>query len=112
MFGSVMEFEMFKQTVGLFGRESGIQGGGTVGGQIIQDHPNAVGLWIKFLDQQSHTLGKIRDGALRSDFDMAIADGWFKEHKQVTGTVALILGVIALDLTRVGEQWLTRFGNQ
>ena len=43
---------------------------------------------------------------------MTIANGWFKEHEQVTGAVTLVLGVIALNLTRVGGQRLTGFGNE
>jgi hypothetical protein len=64
------------------------------------------------INQFLHTNRPIDLGPLIGDFDMALIQQRGKEHKQVGGSFAMILVIIALWLTILGRNGLEIFADQ
>jgi len=66
-----------------------------VGVEVVQDHPDLLGVGEMHIDQVAHDLGKVRFGALVGDFGVPPACTGLEQHEQVAGAVALVLIVVA-----------------
>src|SRR5215213_7119390 len=98
-----MKVKFLEQTAGVFRRKSLVEGGGTMGVEIVHDDSDTGGLWIDLIDQVAHDVGKIHLGALLGDFHVTPTSQWFYHHEQVPRAVALIFVVHSLDLSRTGR---------
>jgi hypothetical protein len=79
-----------------FGRwESGVESGIGVGGEVIEDDADALGLWEVDIDELAHAKGEVVSGATISDLDPAPRAMGIDEDKEIDGAVAAILVVEA-----------------
>ena len=69
-----------------------------MGGEVIEDDADALGLWEVDIDELAHAKGEVVSGATISDLDPAPrAVGIRDEDEEIDGAVAAILVVEALE---------------
>ncbi len=96
-----------------FGRwESGVESGSGVGGEVIEDDADALGLWEVDIDELAHADGEVVSGATTSDLDPAPRAMGVKEDKEIDGAVAAILVIEAFGPSRRGWDRLARFADE
>ena len=88
-----------------FGRwEGGVESGSGVGGEVIEDDADALGLWEVDIDEFAHAKGEVVSGATISDLDPAPRAMGIDEDEEIDGAVAAILVVEALK--RLGVDYI------
>ena len=96
-----------------FGRwESGVESGSGVGGEVIEDDADALGLWEVDIDELAHAKGEVVSGATISDLDPAPRAMGIDEDEEIDGAVAAILVVEALEPSGCGRDRLARFADE
>src|SRR5919106_5159941 len=110
--GRIVQRQFFQDPSGLRRDEGFIQRRGAMGVEIIQDYPNHLRVGITVVDQPPHLVREVMHGALHSHLDMPPAGLRLAHEKQITGSIALILIVIASRLSGPGRHWDARLGNQ
>ena len=74
-----------------------------MGRQIVEHHPDALGLRIMDVGEFAHADGEVRRRAALGDLHLAPGAVRVEEHEQVGGAVAPVLAVVALDLPGLGR---------
>src|SRR5208337_3956903 len=96
-----------------FGRwECGVESGRGVGGEVVEDDANALGLWEGDIDELAHAKGEVVSGAMISDLDPAPRAMGIEEDEEIDGAVAAILVVEALEPSGCGRDRLARFADE
>src|ERR1700722_13162395 len=96
-----------------FGRwECGVESGSGVGGEVVEDDADELGLWEVDIDELAHADGEVVSGATTSDLDPAPRAMCVKEDKEIDGAVAAILVIEAFGPSRRRRDWLTRFADE
>jgi hypothetical protein len=83
-----------------------------VGGQIIEDDTDTLGLGEVNVSEFAHAAGEVDCGPALGDFDLTPGPMDVEEDEQVGGSVAVILAIIALELARPGRDRLADLANQ
>ena len=83
-----------------------------MGIQVVQYDANMVRFGIGLLNQPFHAMREILAGPPMGDGDMTFSDQWLQKHEQITGAIASILIIIALNLPGMCGQGATRFLDQ
>src|SRR5487761_892458 len=110
--GRVMEFQAISNPLGLLRLEGFVERGLAVRVQIVQHHPDDLGLREMDIHQLLHLAGEVQLGALRRHRDMAPTGQWLEVHEQVRHPVPLVLVVIAGGLARLDRPWQARLLDQ
>ena len=92
----VVELDAPDQAARLGRREGGIEGGGGMGGEIVEDDPDALGVGEVEVDEVAHGEGEVVGGAALGDFDVAPGAMGIEADEEIGGAVAAILVVEAL----------------
>ena len=97
-----------------FGRwESGVESGSGVGGEVIEDDADALGLWeVVDIDEFALAKGEVVSGATISDLNPAPRAMGIDEDEEIDGAVAAILLVEALEPSGCGRDRLARFADK
>jgi hypothetical protein len=100
--GRVVELKV-PEHAARFGRwESGVESGSGVGGEVIEDDADALGLWEVDIDELAHAKGEVVSGATISDLDPAPRAMGIDEDEEIDDAVAAILVVEALEPAGIG----------
>jgi hypothetical protein len=82
--GGVVELKPPEQAA-RFGRwECGVESGSGVGGEVIEDDADALGLWEVDIDAFAHAKGEVVSGATISDLDPAPRAMGIEKTKRLT----------------------------
>ena len=93
-----------------FGRwERGVESGGGVGGEVVEDDADALGLWEVDIDELAHAKGEVISGAMIRDLDPTPGAMGIEKDEQIDDAVAPIFVVEALEPSRCGRDRLARF---
>lgn len=110
--GRVVEFEA-AQDAARFGRREGfVEGPGRVGRQIVLHEANAGGLGIVDIDEVAHAMGVVSCRAPLGDLDLSPRPVDVDKDKEIDGTVAAVLLVVALKLARLGRDGLADLADE
>ena len=77
-----------------------------MGGQIIEDNADTLGLWEVQVGKFAHTGGEVDRGPALGDLDLAPGPMNIEKDEQIGGSVALILAIVALELAWLGRDRL------
>lgn len=99
MFRRVMQFQLFQQTPGLSRREYLIEGGWSMGIQVIHHQHNLLGVRIVDIDHLPDEAGPIHFRPLGRDLRIALARQRFTGQKDVADAMPLILVILPLRMT-------------
>ncbi len=91
--GRVVELKPPEHAAGLGRWEGGVESGGGVGGEVVEDDADALGLWGIDIDEFAHAKGEVVSGALISDLDPAPGAMGIEEDEEIDDAVAAILAV-------------------
>ena len=83
-----------------------------MGGEVIEDDADALGLWEVDIDELAHAKGEVVSGATISDLDPAPRAMGIDEDEEIDGAVAAILVVEALEPSGCGRDRLARFADE
>ena len=100
--GDVVEFQAAEQASGFARREGLVKCSGRVGRQIVQHDADALRLGKVNVRKFPHAGGEVDGGTAAGDFDLAPRSMHVEEDEQVGRSVAFVLAVVALELTRLG----------
>src|SRR5271157_5325744 len=96
-----------------FGRwECGVESGSGVGGEVVEDDADALGLWEVDIDELAHAKGEVVSGAMISDLDPAPRAMGIEEDEEIDGAVAAIFVVEALEPSGCGRDRPARFADE
>src|SRR5271166_5794036 len=96
-----------------YGRwECGVESGSGVGGEVVEDDADALGLWEVDIDELAHAKGEVVSGAMIGDLDPAPRAMGIEEDEEIDGAVAAILVVEALEPSGCGRDRLARFADE
>ena len=95
MLGGVVEVEPPEHAARLGRREGGVESGGGVGGEVVEDDADALGFWEVDIDKLAHAKGEVVSGAMTRDLDPAPRAMGVKEDEEIDDAVAAILVVEA-----------------
>jgi len=112
VFGRVVELDSSEHASRLGGRQCGVKRGGSVGGEIVEHHPDALGFWEIDIDEFTHTQGEIIGGAVIGDFDPSPRSVDIEEDEEIDGAIAAILVVEALWPSWCGSDGLARLADE
>src|SRR5271166_2125281 len=112
MLGRVVEVEPPEHAARLGRREGGVESGGGVGGEVVEDDADALGFWEVDIDKLAHAKGEVVSGATTRDLDPAPGAMGVKEDEEIDGAVAAILVIEALGPSRCGRDRLARFADE
>jgi hypothetical protein len=80
--------------------------------QVVENHPDALGSRVAFIDEPPHLVGEVLHRPLLSHRQMSVAPQRLAEEEEVAHPVALVLVVVTLRLTRRGGQRRAGLGDQ
>ena len=97
----VVELDAAEQASRLGCRECGVEGGGGMGRQVVEDDPDTLGLWKVEIDEFAHGDGEVVGGAALGNLDVAPGAMGVESDEEIGGAVAAILIVEALRPARL-----------
>src|SRR6266511_2429107 len=103
MLGCVMNLQLLGQAPGLSRRERLVERGGAMGVKLVHHLDDPLRFRVLDIDQVSDGVRPIDARAVVGNLDPAPPGQRLEEHEQVADALALVLEVIALDLT--GARW-------
>ena len=112
MLGDVMELQSAQHPSRFVGREGLVERAGGMGRQIVEHHPDALGLGIVNVGEFAHAGGEVLRRAALGDLHLAPGAVRIEEHEQVGGAVAPVLAVVALDLPGLGRDRLAHLADE
>ena len=84
-----------------------------MGGEVIEDDADALGLWEVDIDELAHAKGEVvRRKTIGVDLDPAPRAMGIDEDEEIDGAVAAILVVEALEPSGCGRDRLARFADE
>ena len=83
-----------------------------MGGEVIEDDADALGLWEVDIDELAHAKGEVVSGATTRDLDPAPRAMGVDEDEEIDDAVAAILVVEALEPSGCGRDRLARFADE
>ena len=96
MLGRVVELKPPEHAARLGRREGGAEGGGGVGGEVVEDDADALGFFEVDIDEFAHAKGEVVSGATTRDLDPAPGAMGVKEDEEIDGAVAAMFVIEAL----------------
>src|ERR1700674_2573856 len=83
-----------------------------MGIEVVQNEMDTGSLWIDAIEEKADLVGEVYPGTAVSDGNMSPRSEWLKDHEQVRGPIALILGVLTCGLTRLRQGGRPNFVNE
>jgi hypothetical protein len=80
--------------------------------EVIQNHTDRLSVRIRITNQLFHAVGKVLQSMLTGHSDVALTMHLFKEHMHISHSIASILVINPLLLTRLGKKTVLCLVNQ
>src|SRR6516164_128444 len=111
MLGRVVELKAPEHAARFGWWKCGVESGGGVGGEVVEDDAGALGFWEVDIDEFAHAKGEVVSGAMIGDLDPAPGAMGLEEDEEIDGAVAAILVIVAFGPSGCGRDRLARFAN-
>src|SRR5208337_2965614 len=85
VFGRVVELKPPEHAARLGRWEGGVESGGGVGGEVVEDDADALGFWEVDVDKLAHAKGEVVSSATARDLDPAPRAMGVKEDEEIDG---------------------------
>jgi hypothetical protein len=92
--------------------EGGVESGGGVGREVVENDADALGFWEVDVDELAHAKGEVVSGSTTCDLHPAPRATRIKEDEEIDDAVAAILVVEAFGSSRCGRDRLAGFADE
>ena len=110
--GGVVELEPPEHAARFGRREGGVESGGGMGGEVVEDDADALGLREVDIDELAHAKGEVVSGAMIRDLDPAPRAMGVEEDEEIGRPIAPVFAIETLQLPWCRRDWLSGLADQ